>query len=387
MNNKDLKESFSYILTRQKHWSKFQRRNPLIDHIVFIIILILVVPLPFIFSAYLKSKVKKIAVRKQIALVRTKNGLKIAKILEPHNSFDIVCMSVKGDRYFSKIDLLLSVFSSYDVYSNYMMLLKNSFLRMNLIKVVKVLGFSNLEKMFIDNHSLNSVIQFNDHSPESFYLHKICKIQNVETVYVQHAPVGDKFPALYHDINVLFSNDSLDKYQKSNDNLKVIIAFDFRFLKALNYRGNNKVANSVLLCPNLLDSITSIEQTAEALIKQGYDVRIRMHPADKRHLASHLTQSVVKDVWEDLAISQIVITNESAIPLEAAFLDCFVYKASFWSENIDAYNFIRRGLIISDEKSLENCIVSVNNRKQAIDFNKLEYYTGEIVIDRLKLDL
>ncbi len=387
MNNKDLKESFSYILTRQKHWSKFQRRNPLIDHIVFIIILILVVPLPFIFSAYLKSKVKKIAIRKQIALVRTKNGLKIAKILEPHNSFDIVCMSVKGDRYFSKIDLLLSVFSSYNVYSNYMMLLKNSFLRMNLIKVVKVLGFSNLEKMFLDNHSLNSVIQFNDHSPESFYLHKICKVQNVETVYVQHAPVGDKFPALYHDINVLFSNDSLDKYQKTNENIKVIIAFDFRFLKALNYRGNKKVVNSVLLCPNLLDSITSIEQTAEALIKQGYAVRVRMHPADKRQLGSHLTKSEIKDVWEDLAISEIVITNESAIPIEAAFLGCLVYKASFWSENIDAYNFIRRGLIISDEKTLENCIVSVNNRKQAIDLNKLEYYTGEIVIDRLKLDL
>lgn len=387
MKNKDLKESFQYILSRQDHFSKFQKKYNFLSHILFIIVLVLFIPLPFIFSYYLKSKIKSIELKNRFTIVRTANGLKIARILKEHNDIDIITLSARGENHFSKLDLIASLFSNYEIYSNYIAVVRISFFRKNLEKVIKVVGFSNLEKKIIDFHRPSVVIQFNDHSPESFYLQKHCKQKNIVTIYVQHAPVSEKFPPLYHDINILFSQDSADKYRIVNKDKKVKIAFDFRFLKGLPFKKVDKIDNSILLCPNLLDSVPEVERTAYALIDIGYTVKVRMHPADTRSINSKILQSEINDVWEDLSTTEIVITNESAIPLEGGYLGCMVYKAAFWSESIDAYGFLRNNFIIQEEQTLEMCIESILKKKNNLNTDYLKYYIGEIDLGNLSLGL
>ena len=44
-------------------------------------------------------------------------------------------------------------------------------------------------------------------------LTNIAKNIGVKTVYIQHAPIGYHFPPLHNDFNILFSEDTLEKYE------------------------------------------------------------------------------------------------------------------------------------------------------------------------------
>ncbi|MBF4986190.1 hypothetical protein FNJ87_18340 [Nonlabens mediterrranea] len=381
MTNSELRESFGYILSRKNHFAKFQFNNIILTHIGFVLVLILAFPFPLLFSLFLDNKVNKLKLLKTITIVRTYNTLKIAELLKIHNDFDILSLSVKGDNYFSKFHLIISLLSDYNIYLNYFYVIKDPFLRLNLIRVLKVTGFSNLEKKIISTHKFHKIIQFNDHSPESLYMVKLCEENRVTSVYVQHAPVSSEFPALYHNENYLFSEDSFNKYSIVHDRIKTHIRFDIRFLKGLNYKGVEKNKNKILLCPNLLDDILVVQSTAYELIKLKFEVVIRMHPADSRKLNKDLHQSSNIDVWKDLATSNIVVTNESAIPLEAIFLDCLIYKASFWGENNDAYNFLSHKLILKDLHNNESLLKSIYNNEILFDRQKLSYYIGEVTFN------
>lgn len=386
MRNNDLIKSFEYFVSNYNHFSKFEKKNYIFYHLTFLITLILSFPvIPFL-AIRLKKKVRRIIIKNKVGVfIRTKNGKKIADSLTKFNEFDIISIGVKGENYFSKLDLVTSVFSSYQIFGNYYYILRNRIMFKNILTVVKVIAFSNLENLIIKNLDFKSVIQFNDHSPESFSLHRNCMIKKIKTVYIQHAPVAKRFPPLYHDLNVLFSLDSLNKYKIANNLAKVKVLFDFRFLEGVSYINTYKNQNKVLLCPNLLDDINKVGKTFEALTKKGYEVQVRMHPADKRRLNNKIDSSNENNIWQDLSETKIVVTNESAVPLEACFVNCLVYKASFWSESIDAYDFIKNGFITREFLDLDSLVFSIMKNENHLNESLMEYYIGKIS-NSLKLE-
>ena len=87
----------------------------------------------------------------------------------------------------------------------------------------------NIRSVYILLKKLKIVVQYNDHSPYNVLLNALAKRANVKSVYIQHAPVNENFPELYHDLNVLFSRHSIEKYRNGR-NKEILPFFDLRFL-------------------------------------------------------------------------------------------------------------------------------------------------------------
>ena len=88
--------------------------------------------------------------------------------------------------------------------------------------------------------------------------------------------------------------------------------------------------------------------------------------------------SKCKTIWEDLNRAEIVLTNESAVPLEAIFLGKLIYKCNMLSESIDNYGFIKNGLILEEYNNIFDLLAAIKERKITFDSSKLEYYIGSV---------
>lgn len=56
----------------------------------------------------------------------------------------------------------------------------------------------------------------NDHAPAPRALLKLCRAKGLKTLYVQHAPVTEYFPALCTDLSILYDEKSVEAYRKAS---------------------------------------------------------------------------------------------------------------------------------------------------------------------------
>ena len=327
-----------------------------------------------------------------IEVIFSKNQLKCSNALDVDNSSKLlfgVKSFKKNETYIS--DLILLKFSlkfSKEIYNTLKMIKSDILLKKNSFRVIKLVVIEEIFKS-INFNSVKTIIQYNDHSPYNLMTFEYFKSISIKTVYCQHAPVSYKFPRLYHDLNLLFSEDSKEKYEKKGTSTKeLIIVGDIRFWNIMvkKKKPNKKNKTIALICFNKLDCVNSVKECANFLNFNNINVIIRKHPADDIQMEGneHTTISTNTDIFDDLAICDIVITNESAIPLESIFLDIPTYIFRFkprkaTSAVFDNYSFMKKGLIKQDFISLENLLNAILNSELVYNKNKLQHFIGPIL--------
>jgi len=190
-------------------------------------------------------------------------------------------------------------------------------------------------------------------------------------------------------LNLLFSEDSKEKYEKKGASLKeILIVGDIRLwnTQIKKKKTNKKNKTIALICFNKLDCVNSVKECANFLNFNNIHVIIRKHPADDIQIESneHTTISTNTDIFDDLALCDIAITNESAIPLESIFLDIPTYIFRFKPRKgtslvFDNYSFMKKGLIKQDFISLENLLKAILNSDLVYNKNKLNYFIGPVL--------
>lgn len=351
---------------------------------IFLITGILVSPLLLVQFFLLKKRKSKYKI---VEFVFSKNQLKVSKQFNIKNSLFINCITKDKIRtnnliVSNKKLLFISVLNGVEVFFTLFKALNNRKLRSNSIRLIKIIALSKIAKYHLSGSKL--LLQYNDHSPYNVLLYRIAKNNTLNTMYVQHAPVSFKFPPLYHDLNILFSEDSFIKYKQTTGNeiLKknILKLFDFRLpdKKTLPKRQSEYI----LLCINKLDNLKEVNYSLEKLVEDGFSVKLRPHPADKRNFKFNDKVIITKkgdSIWKDLSLAKAVIVNESAVPLESLFYDIPTYKLSKLSEDIiDNYGFVERELLLKDYKSIEEIIKDIKAEKIVWDRSQITHFIGNI---------
>lgn len=284
-------------------------------------------------------------------------------------------------RYFSSILLFLAALANAKVYLDSLNSGKNdAIVRRNNLKVFKLCGYQLFFEVLTEDCQL--VMKFNDHVFNSALLYEVCARRGVKTVYIQHAPVSPNFPALHHDLNVLFSQDSKNKYRTLKKPVKVLEFFDIRLLASQSYiQHKEEGKGNILIAVNKLDDMGKLKTLVKQLSAR-YQVHLRPHPRDKRDFKSALGGQVrIKQnskIWEDMNLCEIVLSNESAVPLEALYYGRRFYKIAMISESLDNYGFLKNGLITEEFTSSSSLIEAIEENKVCVDLSKLSYYIGDM---------
>jgi len=365
--------------------------------ILFIISLTLTLSLFFlIIKLYVNLKLKSIKKKSNTAsFIFSENQKSIHSIISQNGvssdvffiSTDIVEPKIINARFITnKFIILNSISNSPLVLLTLLKSIGNIVLRNNLIRVYKLIGLKNIFNSIIENY--NNVIQYNDHSPYNILLSDTCFNKNVKSFYFQHAPINEKFPSLHHDVNILFSQHSIDMYRNPS-NKKIIPFFDIRFVLGQEYKVNGaSFKNTILVCTNKLDDKTKIEGLLNELVK-SFKVILRPHPSDDRKIKvpESVKTSPGSSIWEDLKKSDFMITNESAVVLEALYLDVKVYKYTNLSSNLDNYGFYKNGLITKEYSTIKDLIDGIFKKEISTNIDVLKYYIGEIDNIKGKMNL
>ena len=277
--------------------------------------------------------------------------------------------------------LILSVLLAPEVAVLLMQCSRDALYRANDFRIIKWVALKAILPSLLGNAKV--LVQYNDHTPYNFLIQLKAEKIGIKTVYIQHAPIGDHFPPLHHDLNILFSQDSYDKYWRIDaqafEKNRAEIAFDFRLLAAKEFEHSIKNPNRVLVCINRLDDFTEIKATVEALLQAGYQVLLRPHPEDNRKMPELEGVEVSKgrSIWQDLGECKNVVVNESAVPLEAIYFGNRLYKLNTWSAALDNYNFLSFGLIQKEYDSNEAMIIDMRGDVITFDKSKLSYFVGQ----------
>lgn len=220
----------------------------------------------------------------------------------------------------------------------------------------------------------------NDHSIQNLYLIDFCRKNNIKVVYIQHAPVNNKFLPLTVDLALLYSQWAKDIYEKQGElreGIKVRIIGDIRISLLMEKNKNVAKDKSVLVCTNLLDKIPKVIEFCKFLEKKSYHVVIRNHPADRRNWKSYGFKLSQNTLSTDLNKSKFILVNESAVLLEAMAMKKLVYKCNF-SKPIDNYGFKKNGILLEEFNSPEQLYDALINFRFSYRRKILTYYTGKI---------
>ena len=360
---------------------------------------VIVFPLYFIFLLFvcLISSLTKLIFRNKfkfnshLFLTFSQNQLNVSNLFDEHNidlHFDFINFKIKSLKtslsqnlvFFGLIHgLNLRPFKKIFKIHDFKFFKMNWFRICNLIFIEAVLEqMRNKEKL---------VILSNDHSIYNIFIINWCKNNHIPTMYIQHAPVTDKFPPLRCDYNILFSKSSEDIYSKiSNINVNYKVYSDFRLIKFLNINNIDCIEkNTILVCTNKLDELTNVKRYIDYLNTKGYKITMRNHPSDKRNWSFPKTIESKNDLYTDLSENNIILCNETALILEGMICNKLIYKCSF-SDFFDNYGYVKDKLVLKEYSNPQNLHLDIINKSISYDKSKLDYYTGDLSNHKIHID-
>tara|TARA_B100000767_G_scaffold5260_1_gene4987 strand:+ start:11429 stop:12478 length:1050 start_codon:yes stop_codon:yes gene_type:complete len=326
----------------------------------------------------------KLEFNSHLFITFSKNQLKVSNIFNKHNTdlhFDFKNFKVKS----SKISLIqnLIFFGLVNVLSlsSLLKILKINdfkFFKMNWFRICNLLFIEAVLKQLKNKDKL--VIISNDHSIYNIFIINWCNLNNIETMYIQHAPVTEKFPPLRCDYNILFSKSSEVIYSKiSPITVNYKIYSDFRLINLLSLKSDGFInENSILICTNELDKVENVKKYVDFFIKINYEVTIRKHPADRRAWAIMNTTLSLNSLQEDFTNNNIILCNETALFLEAAICNKLIYKCNL-SSFFDNYGYLNDGLIYKEYNTPEQLDTDIKKKYISYNKNKLNFYTGDLL--------
>lgn len=232
--------------------------------------------------------------------------------------------------------------------------------------------------------NIKLVVMANDHSFTNLCIIENCQKQNINTLYVQHANITERFPPNRFSFSFLDGIESYNKYLSIKKPLgQVFLSGSSRF----DYELPSEMHNSIGIAVNKLDDITKVIDLCTFLIKNNMDnLVIRPHPAmsfsnvvneEIKYLGIKISDSRQENPYEFISQLKILIANESGIHLEAALrrVPSVLYNFSD-SEFRDHYSFVKNGLVkccTNYNEVLEEC-----KNPKLISKNKVRDYNAAI---------
>jgi len=330
------------------------------------------------------------------------------KVRTDNASFEDFCLSI-GDALCSLMVLSVRGISVYNTQSNNsckIKLVSDFYTYMCLIVFIKML--SGLRPAF--------VVVSNDHNRDTRCLIAVAHYLGIKTVYMQHASVSYKFPALRFDYAFLDGKKSLNVYKKCEANSpshiieypKPIIFLSGQKKKLFlcdKVRQNNMVGVAF----NLNDSIDKVVDLVDDLLQAGINVSLRWHPRQdeksvdeikkkyEENSSVYLSDSLSEHVSGFLRNCDVLVCGNSSIHLEAALMGLYtVYYQLSGDGLFDYYGYVKEGVSVS-VNSISELIDLIkhkskrekNMRDKAIKFYSETYNTkwmgceGDLVAETL----
>lgn len=216
----------------------------------------------------------------------------------------------------------------------------------------------------------------NDHSVWSRVANSVCRLNGIETVYIQHANVSKAFPKLEFDYAFLDGEYSEGIYAREGYT-KIYKVGCLRFEGEFSvFKPEEK--QSTILCFNKLDTEEFIISLSNQLLEK-VDANIlafRLHPADRRNnIAKKLEKLGLKNETEGSSISilsyySFCFAGNSSIFLDASIAGCKSISYNTWFGEEDYYSFRINGIVnvFSDLKSLLLYVSEAND-------NSIEFFS------------
>jgi hypothetical protein len=229
-------------------------------------------------------------------------------------------------------------------------------------------GGPKLAKEIIKKYSPQTIIVASDQDPFYRAIIEYAKTLNINTVYVQHAAVTNKFPPLNFSYSFLDGKESLTKYkQAGKPNGKIILCGGVRFDIATAYKKKTE-KHIIGVAINTIDDADCVISLCMFLKSKGFRIVFRPHPTMKvTEWAAWCIKNNIEfsdpkneNSFQFLSRLTYLIANQSSIHLDAAIIgvDSTLFNFSKTIQN-DYYGFLATGLI-RESKSYEDILSLIN---------------------------
>jgi len=180
------------------------------------------------------------------------------------------------------------------------------------------------------------IVVANDHNVANRSLIAVAHYLKIRTVYLQHASVGNLFPALRFDYAFLDGMASLDIYEKCRDNRKATqLGYPLPkiFLsgqkKPIRKEPSSHAANGIGVAINILDDIDDTIRLVKVIVNAGLKVSIRWHP-----MQDSVSVAKIRKAFFDN--KNITLSDPASNSLQDFFSACFVLVAGNTSIHLEA---------------------------------------------------
>ena len=229
----------------------------------------------------------------------------------------------------------------------------------------------------INRFAPRKLVLYNDHSLITLVMIDTLRYFKIKTIFIQHGVVSDRFPSLYSDINILFSQRSKEIYKLNEGTLTVVIS-DARFWESrscIKYSDNSRI---VIFGLGLYDDLKDVYDLNEVLSKGGYELLVKCHPREKRRLSGLDTILSL----EELTTKRVraCLAGESGVLLDFCVMGiptCHVkVKRNIAVQRFDIFDFVKSGLIPGNYLPSE--IMRFFEEFSFPNSDRLEYYVGDL---------
>jgi hypothetical protein len=214
----------------------------------------------------------------------------------------------------------------------------------------------------------NFVIQSNDHNVANRCLRLVAEMQEIKTVYMQHASVTNLFPPLEFNYAFLDGEVALEEYiacqsgrtsghRKSTISSNVMIFLSGQ-KKSIATSGPHDKDFCVGIGVNMMDEFDHLESLLNVFERKGVNCVVRTHPSQSvaflSKLESYISQRKLvrlsdgkeSSLSEFFGQCSILIAANTSLHLEAAIagLQTYYYEFSETTQSPDYYGFVNSGL-------------------------------------------
>lgn len=176
------------------------------------------------------------------------------------------------------------------------------------------------------------IVMSNDHLPFYRALSLAARAEGIPTVYLQHAPVAEDFPALLNDLALLDGQDAYDKYHRPGLPApagKVLVTGKASYDAFAHLKQEGNKVKVVGIAYAMADEPACVAETVTRLCAAFPEIRfiVRKHPLDVRPLSLPVSRNITLSdaratpVFEFLQQLDVLVAGESGIHLEGALLN------------------------------------------------------------------
>jgi len=188
----------------------------------------------------------------------------------------------------------------------------------------------------LERRSPKFVVVANDHNVMNRSLIAVAHFMKIKTVYMQHASIGQLFPALRFNYAFLDGSASLDIYKKCRGNIKPTqshypqpTVFLSGQKKQIEKVPPDRAANYIGLAINILNDMEDTVRLVDVMLRAGFKLCIRWHPAQDSASVLELKKAV------DCRDS-VVLSDPDSSTLQDFFSLCYVVVAGNTSIHLEA---------------------------------------------------